>query len=412
MTDAGVQRKLASECTRRAASLQQYPVDLLRELIAIPSTSGAEGPVADRVLAECVALGIPAAREPSGTILGTLGSGSLNVVYDAHMDTVGPGEPPSWPHGPYSGKVAGGKIWGRGACDNKGALAAMLCGLRIARELGLGDDFTLTLAGVVEEELCEGWAIGESIRNGSLTPDLVVLGECTGLQLARGHRGRCEVEISTRGVSCHGSSPWRGRNAVYDMARWSLRIADLAGSLPRSEFLGPASVAVTRIAAAAGSPNVIPDRCTALVDRRTVPGESAPVVIAGLLGAAPEGCGAEAALAAYGLPSYTGLAKSVPKDYPAWELPPGHRWLRAAQDAVCLVTGRAPMVGSWEFSTDGVVTCGTMRIPTIGFGPGEEQWAHTVYDQVPVEHLQVSAAVYALLPQVAAWSDAWSQACR
>jgi putative selenium metabolism hydrolase len=395
---------LARGCLNRAAELEEHVVGLLREFIAIPSLSGSEKGVADRVLTECRLLGLEARRDRTGTVLAAYGDGPLNVVYDAHMDTVGPGDAAAWEHGSYSGDVSGRLVFGRGASDNKGALAAMLCGIKIAQDLDLGQGVALTLAAVVEEEVCEGWAIGEAIRNQGLQPDLVVLGECTAMGLARGHRGRCEFGIATNGLSCHGSSPWRGRNAIYDMAEWSLRIRDAASELPASRFLGPASIAVTGIAASGGSPNVIPDRCSALVDRRTIPGERAREIGGALLAMAPEGCRPEVRLVEYDLPSYTGHRKRVPKEFPAWELDAGSPLLRGCAQAVKLVAGTDPAIGRWEFSTDGVMTCGTLGIPTIGFGPGEERWAHTTSDQVPIDHLVSAAAVYALLPRALAWT--------
>lgn len=402
----------AAACLERARSLEPYLVELLRELIAIPSLSGSEGLVAARAEAECTRLGLEARRDGCGNVIAAYGAGPLAVLYDAHMDTVGPGELGNWGFDPFAGKVEAGAVFGRGASDNKGALAAMICGMGIARELGLGAGARVQLIGVVEEEVCEGWAVGEALRRGDVAADYVVLGECTNLELALGHRGRCEIELVTTGRSCHGSSPWRGHNAIYEMAAWVRGLEELAGKLPSSPTLGPASLAVTAIAASAGSPNVVPDRCTAVVDRRLIAGESPEAAVEVVLEVSPgehargRGAGlargAEARLVMYDLPSYTGLKKQVPKRFPAWELDHGHPLAGGAAQAVELITGRRPAFGRWEFSTDGVMTAGTLGIPTIGFGPGEERWAHTVLDQVPIEQLVLAAAAYALMPEVLA----------
>lgn len=373
---------------------------LLRELIAIPSESGGEEQVVDRIAAECEALGIPYERDRCGNIIASVGEGPVGLVYDAHVDTVGPGDRAAWGFDPYAGQVAGGAVWGRGASDNKGAVASMLTGLRILA--GLGGEacgrHRVQFIGVVEEEVAEGWAIGEAITSGALRADLVVLGECTGLELALGHRGRIELALETRGTACHGSSPWRGHNAIYDLAAWIGALREGAGRLPGHPFLGPASLAVTACQASSGSPNVVPELARATLDRRTIPGETLPDLIRDILGAAPGAKDPSVNLVEYVAPSYTGLAKRVGKDYPAWVLPADHPLAQGASAAVQAVLGRCPKLGRWEFSTDGVMTMGRLGIPTVGFGPGDERHAHTVVDQVSIDHLVRAAAVYAVLP--------------
>lgn len=392
----------ARACLAKAREYESYVVDLLRELIAIPSVSCNEGRLVSRLVAECRALDLPARVDRCGNFITELGSGPYALVYDAHMDTVGPGDLSAWPHDPYAGKVADGAVWGRGASDNKGALASMLTAMRIIRELGLdeGGGFRLQLIGVVEEEVSEGWAIGEAISSGAIQADAVVLGECTALNLARGHRGRAEFELTARGVACHGSSPWRGHNAIYDLAAWVGELRGQSSSLPQHDFLGPASLAVTAFGAASGSPNVIPEVARATVDRRTIPGETATGIAAEISAAALAAGVKEPAirLVEYTEPSYTGLTKVVPKEYPAWEVNASHPLVEAGIRAVTATLGTAPAVGRWEFATDGVMTMGRLGVPTIGFGPGEEHHAHTVIDQVSIEHLVRAAAVYAVLP--------------
>jgi putative selenium metabolism hydrolase len=393
--------EIAQRARRRAARLEDYTVQLLRDLIAIPSQSGDEARVADRIGAECDRLGIPWQRDRCGSVIATLGGGGRGLVYDAHIDTVGPGDLAAWSFDPYAGKVADGAVWGRGASDNKGAVASMLTGMRIMGELGLAAEspYCVQLIGVVEEEVLEGWAIGEAIASGALRADMVVLGECTALELALGHRGRCEFTLEARGVACHGSSPWRGHSAIYDLAAWVGALREGAGSLPSHPFLGPASLAVTALQASSGSPNVVPELARATVDRRTIPGETAHAILGQLLARAPSGAlDPSVRLVEHTAPSYTGLPKAVGKEYPAWALREDHGLVKGASAAVRAALGREPSLGRWEFSTDGVMTMGRLGIPTIGFGPGEERHAHTVVDQVSIEHLVGAAAVYAVLP--------------
>lgn len=388
------------EVRARAERYRDDVVRFLRDIIAIPSTSTKEKEVVHRIAAEMRAAGLEDVHfDPIGNVLGRTGRGPVTILYDAHVDTVGVGDPSAWSFDPFAGKLEDGVVYGRGASDNKAAIAAMVYGARILRELGAGDAFTLWVAGVVEEEACDGWAVDETIRTGHVRPDFVVLGEATNLDVYRGHRGRCEIKIVTKGVSCHASAPERGVNALYKMQRILAGIEELNGRLKDDPFLGKGTVAATSIECKTGSLNAVPDECTLYVDRRLTVGETAESSIAEIR-ALPGAGDAAVELLRYSDPSWTGYRKDVPKDFPTWVLPEDHVLVQAGVEAAQSVLGRRPAVGRWVFSTDGVATMGRLGIPTIGFGPGEERWAHSVEDQVPVDHLVHAMAFYALFPEV------------
>lgn len=388
------------EVRARAERYRDDVVRFLRDIIAIPSASTKEKEVVHRIAAEMRAAGLEDVHfDPIGNVMGRVGRGLVTILYDSHIDTVGVGDPAAWSFDPFAGKLEDGVIYGRGASDNKAAIAAMVHGARILKEIGAGDAFTLWVAGVVEEEACDGWAVGETIRTGHVRPDFVVLGEATNLDIYRGHRGRCEIKIVTKGVSCHASAPERGVNALYRMQRIIAGIEELNGRLKNDPFLGKGTVAATYIECKTGSLNAVPDECTLYVDRRMTVGETAESSIAEIR--ALTGAGdAAVELLRYSDPSWTGYRKDVPKDFPTWVLPEDHVLVQAGVEAAESVLGRRPAVGRWVFSTDGVSTMGRLGITTIGFGPGEERWAHSVQDQVPVEHLVHAMAFYALFPEV------------
>ncbi len=392
----------AAAIRNRAFAHRDDVVRFLREIIAIPSPSTQERAVVERVAAEMRAVGLQDVHiDPIGNVLGRVGHGPVTILYDSHLDTVGVGDPTAWEFDPYAGKVEDGVVYGRGACDNKAAIACMVYAARILQELGATDAFTLWVAGVVEEESCDGWAVGELIRTGHVRPDFVVLGECTNLDVYRGHRGRCEIEVVTRGRSCHASAPERGVNALYKMQPLLAGIEALGGRLKEDPFLGRGSVAATYIECKTPSLNAVPDRCTLFVDRRMTVGETAEGALAEIR-SLPGGDSAEVRLLRYSEPSWTGYRKDVPKDFPTWVLPEEHVLVRSAVQAAQEVLGRRPAVGRWTFSTDGVSTMGQLGIPTVGFGPGEERWAHSTRDQVPIEHLVAATAFYAHFPGVLA----------
>jgi putative selenium metabolism hydrolase len=275
----------------------------------------------------------------------------------------------------------------------------MVAGLKLLTEMAEEGDFTLYIAGIVQEEACEGLALRVLLEEGGIEPELVVIGECTDLEICRGHRGRTEIEVATRGTSCHASAPARGDNAIYRMSPIIESIKMMEGNLAADSFLGKGSIAVTSIECSTPSRNAVPDGCTIFVDRRTVPSDTRDSV-AREIDEIARFTGGRVRIATYREPSYKGLAREVEKFFPAWNTDPGSEAVKRGREALRLLSGREPMVGKWEFSTDGNYSMGVRGIPTIGMGPGEERHTHTCEDQVRVADLPVAAAFYALLPFV------------
>lgn len=382
----------------KAREYEQDAVQFLREIIAIPSTSTNEQAVVERIAAEMRKVGLADVHfDPIGNVLGRVGDGGVTILYDSHIDTVGVGDPKAWEFDPFAGKLENGILYGRGASDNKAAIATMVYGARILKELGLTEGFTLWIAGMVEEESMDGWAVGEMIRTGQVRPDYVVNGECTNLDIYRGHRGRCEIKVTTKGVSCHASAPERGVNALYKMQRIIAGIEQLGARLKDDAFLGKGTIAATYLETKTPSLNAVPDEAILYIDRRMTVGETAESAIAEIK-ALPGAEDATVELLTYADPSWTGYKKVVPKDYPTWVLPEEHPVIQAGVDTAAAVLGRRPQVSRWTFSTNGIATMGQLGIPTVGFGPSEEKWAHSVKDQVPVEHLVAAMAFYAAYP--------------
>lgn len=372
----------------------------LRDLVAIPSTSGREKGVAERVLSEMNKLDYEEAFiDPMGNAIGRIGDGATKIVLDAHMDTVGVGDRSAWPHDPFEGKVADGIVFGRGASDNKGAIAAQVYGGRLMAERELdGADVTVYVVGTVMEEDCDGLALGYALTETLSGISAVVLGECTNLAVYRGHRGRMEMTVTTKGLSSHASAPERGDNAVTAMAPIVLEIDALNDRLLDHDFLGKGTIAVSKIECETASLNAIPDSCTIHVDRRLTEGDSLESALEELAGVT-SGHNADIEVPTYAEPSYTGLGLETQKYFPTWVLEEDHPLVRAGVAAAETALGTTPAVGKWTFSTNGVSSAGRLGIPTIGFGPSEEKWAHTVADQCSIEHLVACIAYYAALPR-------------
>lgn len=388
----------AARLTAAARSYEADMVRFLREMIAIPGESSHEGAIIARIREEMERVGFEEIRiDPMGNLLGRIGSGRKVIMMDAHTDTVGVGDPREWAWDPYQGKVEDGFVYGRGACDQRAGMASMVYAGKLIRDLGLAGDYTLYIVGSVQEEDCDGLAWVYILKEGGVRADCVVLTEPTGLRVYRGHRGRMEIEVHWRGRSCHASAPERGDNPVYKMAPLIAEIEELNTRLAADAFLGKGTIAVTEIRSMSPSLCAVPAACSIHLDRRLTAGEtreSAVAEVKALDGAR----GAEVEVLRYAQPSYTGLAYPMDKYYPTWALEESHPLVQSAVNAYRTLKGRSPEIGKWTFSTNGVGSMGLMGVPTIGFGPGEEEAAHSVNERVPIAHLAEAAAFYAAFP--------------
>ncbi len=375
-------------------------VRFAQDLIRIPSPSGQEGALAQRLAEEMRRLGWENVfTDRIGNVVGRLGSGEPPILlYNGHMDTVGPGDPKQWTRAPYAAELENGILYGLGAVDMKGALAAMVhCAPAIqARAPRLRG--TLYVVGVVQEEPAEGLGMKVLVEEEGIRPDFVVLGEATNLQVSRGQRGRVEIRVTTHGRTCHACSPERGRNPINAAARIIFETELLAPKFLSDPFLGPGSLAVTQIESMAGSRNAIPAVCTFYLDRRLTLGETEAKALAEIQHiVARERLKADVAVSEWDIVSYTGYRARVRDSYPAWVVPEDHPLVQAVTQTVKQTLGYKPRLERWAFSTDGVYTMGVAGIPTVGFGPGDEKLAHTVDDHVKVADLVAAAQVYAAL---------------
>jgi putative selenium metabolism hydrolase len=378
---------------------QESVTTFVRDLVRTPSPSCHEGAVARRLAAEMTAVGLEEVHsDRAGNVVGRLGSGSGPVlVFNGHMDHVGAGDPAAWAREPFGASLIDGVVYGRGACDMKGPLAAMVYGAKLLKDAGVPLVGTLYVVGVVQEETCEGMGMRLLMEEEGWRPDFVVLGEPSNLAVALGQRGRMEMRVSTRGKASHGSAPERGDNAIYKMARLALGVEALNGTLADDPVLGKGTISLTIISGGSDH-NVVPEVCTASLDRRLSRDEDENSALQQIANIAKDaGILAEVEALNYRSQSYTGLACEAHLVFPAWTTLPESPVASAAFSAAEAVLGHSPESVIWRFSTDGVYTAGVAGIPTIGFGPGEERYAHTVEDQIRMADVVTAAHVYARL---------------
>ncbi len=377
----------------------------LADLIRIRSYTGQEGAAVERTLAELRAIGCDEVwTDSAGNALGRIGHGSHVILYDAHLDTNEVADEREWPHPPLEPVVEGDTMFGLGASDCKGGVAAIVYGAAILKaldeEVGVlrRTPISVVVMGATLEEDAEGFALRSLVERDGLRPEVVLLAEATDLTLRRGQRGRCEVRVRTEGRAAHASQPHLGENAILKMLPVIAALEAMNGCLPTDPVFGQGNQVVTMIEGP-HTPNSVPAWCEVTVDRRLVPGETAESVLAGIR-AVVEPLGATATIPIQPVLAHTGLRLDGPAFYPGWLLPEGDPLLAVGKATCRALWGAEPAVGVWRFSTDGAYSAGAAGIPTLGFGPQEEQYVHAADDQVNLTKLRKATEFYALFPLI------------
>jgi len=318
-----------------------------------------------------------------GSIIGIIESGRPGpcLLLDGHCDTV-EAKPSDWKHDPWGGEIENGRLYGRGAADMKGSLAAMIHAAgKVDRSRLAG---RIAVSATVSEELAEGCAIESVI--GHVHPDFVVVGEATRLNLNRGGRGRAEIHLTTLGRSAHSSSPEAGHCAVTDM----LRVIEAVNALPMrvDPILGPGSLVLTDIISEPHPGySVIPYRCHVTYDRRLLPGESGTGLVNSLKSLPGlENIDLLVSIATLEESTYTGAKFLGDKFFPAWVFPESHSFVQAALEGL-RSAGLKPEIDAYRFCTNAAFSAGVAGIPTVGFGIAREEDAHTVDESIEVKDL-------------------------
>jgi len=373
---------------------------ILADLVLTPSFSAKEKEVIQVIGSEMKKAGFDDVRTDGlGSIIGRIGSGPRMIAFDAHIDTVYAGDLSLWKTDPFVPVIENGKIIGRGTVDQKGGMAAMISAGKLIRELDLNREFTILFTGTVMEEDCDGLCWQYLIKEEKIRPELVVITEPTNLNIYRGHRGRMEITVTAKGLSCHGSAPERGDNAIYKTARIALEIEKLNERLADDPFLGKGTVTVTQATSSSPSLCAVPDIGGLYLDRRLTHGETMDTAIAEIRECAKR-AGIQDAIVdvpTYEETAYTGVRYPTLKYYPTWVTEEKSSYVVQAVETYSGLFDKKPVVDKWTFSTNGIAIAGMHDIPCIGMGPGNEIYAHAPNEACPTEHLSAAAAFYAAL---------------
>jgi putative selenium metabolism hydrolase len=411
----------------------EHCFELLSRLIACKSYSGQEEECAEVLMTYFSTRNIPAMKDERGSVLAVSlpaelvyedfpddlsqrkawFKGLLNLcndrsiktlAYNAHMDVVPAEDTENWSKPPFKATRRDGRVYGRGTCDMKGALAAMATSLTLMRDLDKDLSRNQLVIGCfcTEEEAGEGLAFKELCEEFRFRPDMVILGEPSQMQIARGQRGKLEFNVETRGCCAHTSVPEAGDNAAYKIARVLLAIENLEEQerfkfgLSESNTLKRNTLVATSVKTWPPSKSFVPDRALVHVTARTALGCSF-TDLKQRLESSEDWPDAKIVPIFYRGKSYTGKNSEWPSDHPAWETEVDHNFFQKLKIAFSDLFCSEPKDKIWPFSTDGVYSAGMAGIPTLGIGPGMEKCAHIVDEWVSEQELQNALALYTYL---------------
>ncbi len=396
-SEDGSLRSIGDEETRRvlAAIDRDETVDFLRRLVRVPSVNPPGDVRAAVALCEeplreagfsVRTVGIAEAKPNLIAELGDKGGPSL--CFNAHLDVVPTGELAAWTHRPFSADLVEGRVYGRGAGDDKASVTAqVMAGLALARS-GARLRGRLIVNAVADEEIGGRAGAALMIDGGHIQPDFVIVGEQTRNRVCVGEKGIVPMRVSVRGRAAHGALPWEGANAVEGMG---LIIGALRGRLwPQLEhrthpYFQHSSASINMIEGGVKQ-NVVPDLCVAQIDRRLIPGEVPNVAVAEVANVARE--------AVAGLDGMQVTVESDGEARAATMNDPSSPVVQAML-AANRYLGLSTELTGFSMASDGRFFAAA-GYPTIIYGPGDPRLAHVPDEWVGVEEVLEATRAYAL----------------
>lgn len=323
------------------------------------------------------------------SIVATINPGRKpNLLFNSHIDTVPVGALQRWSNSPHSGEIEAGRLYGRGAADAKASVAAMVMAALAITGCGIKLKGSLTVNPVADEELGGDRGVKHLIDSGVLKPDLVVIGEITGNNVAIAHKGFIWFKVVSRGRTAHGSTPWDGINAISKMIRFLCLLEkrlEVSFAQKKHPLTPPPTLNIGLIEGGVKG-NVVADHCTAVLDRRILPNETyeeamaeIEAVIETVKREDPE-ADLSTELISYGAPLQTD---------------PGEKLVRVATN-LCSEFGLSSSPVEYRQSTDGRYFSAA-GIPTILLGPGEPETAHAPNENIAISDVVEAVRLYALL---------------
>jgi putative selenium metabolism hydrolase len=367
-------------------------VSLTRELVSVGGQSGDEGRVADLVQRTMAALGFrDITRDRLGNVIGYVGPKDtpVSLLFDSHMDVVA--VTGVWSVDPFGAEIRDGRLYGRGATDMKGALAASLCGVAEAARSGRLTSAVAVSASVLEETI-EGRALGEVLD--VVNPAMTVICEPSSLSIKTGQRGRIEIIVEVSGIPAHAAHPDRGKNAITLAATALAEIA--AMELAVDPVFGPMIMVPTDIKS---DPypliSALPSSVTIRFDRRIGMAETCDGVMQALRDTlhSIDPLAFAVRVSADPITTYTGVEVQWERYLAPWSQSREQPLVRAAAESLAQA-GVKVSFGTYAFCTNGSECAGMRNIATIGLGPGNERDAHIIDESISIEELCSAVTVY------------------
>jgi len=325
------------------------------------------------------------------------------LLFEAHTDVVTEGSPEDWNYPPFGAERAGGRIYGRGACDTKGNLAAAVVAVRAVRDAGVPFPGTLVLCHPVDEEgMMTG--IKAFINNGHAEEvDAAVICEPEENQLCIKQKGALRVEVIVRGRMAHGAMPLSGVNPVTRAARFVIAVEELEreeverhGEDP---FLGYTSLTPTILMGpACGEPqiNVIPASAYVALDIRTVPAQSHEGLVERLRDILAKLRSED--------PNFDATLEVI-EERPPTETPQDEPLVGAMAKALAYLTGEEPRYNGVPGATDGTFLSAWAGIPIVTTGAGKREIPHHADEWVDEEELLATCKLYAATAMYYAYGE-------
>jgi succinyl-diaminopimelate desuccinylase len=368
-------------------------VHVARALVRIDTQNppGNEAPLAafaaEYLSRDGVACEIQEVKPGRANLLARLGPEGArpHLIFNGHADTVAAGG--GWTHDPHGGEIVAGRLYGRGAADMKGGLAAMMTAVEALVRSGADISGRLTLAATMDEEETQAgtrFAVSQGLRG-----DFAIVGEPTDLLPVIAHKGDAVIEIETRGVEAHGSTPDAGVSAIDHMADVLIELRALSERMRerRDPLVGQPTMHVGTIEGGV-NPWMVAGRCRITIDRRVLPGERPEDVVQEVqelvdrVGKRKSNFRGAARLVTFASPMKTASTNPV---------------VAAIREATARVVGRDPGIHGWSATCDANIHVNEGDTPAIVFGPGStERQAHRPDESVAVSELVAAARIYAV----------------
>lgn len=365
-------------------------VETVSGFIQIPSKSGKEKEYADAVAdtmrkLEYDEITVDRCGNVIGKMKGT--GGGKSVVFCCHLDIVDEGDIRGWNYPPFEGKVADGKVWGRGASDTKGAFAVQIYTPYILKKEGLLTKGDIYVVCVVHEETC-GYGAMNLIKDG-FHADYAIVGEATENNIAISCKGRVGIEVLITGKSCHASIPETGVNPFFYLGKFLDALKHYEHA--HSELYGSSLLSPTKITSSEIVTNTVPASLILSIDYRSIPGETYESMVERLRKVTDsclyDGISVDVKIITFPLKTYTGIEEEVYQAGIPFGIEANHTLVRISHEILEDTFENTVQIKNWPFCTD----CGHFTgagIPTIGYAPAEIKYCHTTNECIDIEMMK------------------------